>query len=244
VSELSEKLLEQDVITDMRAGLRTKEILAKHGLSLTEFEQLLRRMIRNGSFTKEEYRNWKARRSSPETVTQAPETIREHDPKKGKIVETFVIEDPEKNHAWALQLFSTKRDAMKGANFKVVLHGRKYSFVVEEMLFRGSVSLRFNGEEKRKPEKKGKREEAMEYITKYGWAAFLEARAFAANFDEDVTEPPQQARLVVLHCRNDTFLAALHTPAPAISFYVSSSLESVIERLARSIDTSALKIPQ
>ena len=230
----------------MRAGLRTKAILSKHQLSLTDFERILRSLIKEGIFTKEEYRAWKSMRGPGTIGPSLPET-RDKDQyptKKGKVVETYVIEDPEKNHAWALQLFSTRKEAMRGANFKVILHGKKYSFTVEDMVFRGAVNLlESQFKATKKPDSKDRREEAMDYIAKHGWAAFLEAKAFEANFgEEEMDSIPQQARLVVLHCKHDTFLAALHTPSPAISFYVSSSLESVIERLSKSVDTSHLHV--
>ena len=129
---------------------------------------------------------------------------------------------------------------MPGAQFKVNLHGKKYSFVVEKLLFRGAVKML----ESRSADKlgsKGKREEAMEFITTHGWAAYLEQRAYAANFDADGMRISGKGRLVLLHCRNDTFLAALHTPAPAINLYVGGSLENIRRRLAKSVDTSDLE---
>jgi hypothetical protein len=245
VAESSERKLKLDIIRDMRLGLRTKAILHKHQLNLTDFERILKTLIKEGIFTKDEYRAWKSNRGPGTIGPSIPETrVKDIYPtKKGKVVETYVIEDPEKNHAWALQLFSTKKEAMKGANFKVILHGKKYSFTVEDMVYRGAVNMLEGYSKEQKSESKDRREEAMDFIAKHGWAAFLEAKAFEANFGEDeVEDTPQQARLVVLHCKHDTFLAALHTPSPAISFYVSSSLESVIERLSKSVDTSHLHI--
>jgi hypothetical protein len=129
---------------------------------------------------------------------------------------------------------------MKGAKFKVSLHGRKYFFVVEDMIFRGQVEM-LAGASGSKSATQTKREEALEFISRHGWSAYLERRALEANVD-DVQESPsgKKARLVLLHCRNNTFLAALHTPAPAINLYVGNSLEKIRLRLSKSVDLSPL----
>ena len=93
-----------------------------------------------------------------------------------------------------------------------------------------------------KPGTKGKREEAIEFISEHGWAAYLESRAIEANLSGANTEETPKARLVLLHCRNNTFLAALHTPAPAINLYVGSSLDNIKQRLAKSVDTRSLSL--
>lgn len=235
------KISIEEILLDLRAGMRTKGFLAKYGISMTEFEGILKSLIRKGLFTKEEFKAWKARspvRTVPPEPTAPPAP---RAPQKGHgTVETFVIKDPEKNNSWALQLFSTKRERLPGAQFKVTLHGKKYAFVVEKLLYRGAVKMLKSGSPP-KPGSKGKREEAMEFITRHGWAAYLEQRAYAANFDADGMRVAGKARLVLLHCRNDTFLAALHTPAPAINLYVGGSLDNIRHRLARSVDTSDLE---
>jgi len=240
----SKKISIEEVLQDLRAGLRTKGFLSKYGISMTEFEGILKSLIRKGLFTKEEFRAWKSRTPvqavAPEPPPR-PNHVGARAPQKDHVsVETFVIRDPEKNNSWALQLFSTKRERMTGAQFKVNLHGKKYAFVVEKLLFRGAVKM-LESESAGSPGSKGKREEAMDYITQHGWAAYLERRAYAANFDADKMRISGKARLVLLHCRNDTYLAALHTPAPAINLYVGGSLENIRRRLAKSVDTSDLE---
>lgn len=233
-----------EVLRDLRAGLRTQQFLSKYGITLTQFEELLKKLIRQGLFTKDEFKAWKANRpatkSEPEYDFQGEDARHAGPERTPENIATYILREPEKNHAWALQLFSTRREAIKGAQFKVNLHGRKYSFFVEELIFRGQVDML----EERGPSKadsKGKREEALAFIARHGWAAYLESRAIAANVETTLQKSGQKARLVLLHCRNETFLAALHTPAPAINLYVGNSLERIRSRLAKSIDTSVLK---
>jgi len=235
----------EDILQDLRAGLRTREFLSKYGLTLGQFEELLKSLIRKGLLTKDEFRAWKAHRLGPNSARTKPDG-REVSPvpqqdKPNQNVETYIIKQPEMNNSWALQLFSTDRDKMKGAQFKVNLHGKKYSFVVEQMLFRGQVEMLPSGDAGRFGER-AKREQAMEFIARHGWAAYLESRAMEANLGEPGPEPRKKARLVLLHCKNHTFLAALHTPAPAINLYVGSSLEKIYGRLAKSVDTSILDL--
>jgi len=234
-----------EVLRDLRAGMRTQEFLSKYAITKSQFEELLKRLIKQGIFTKDDFRAWKANRpgpgqppaqsfQEPDASAAAPDSAPDN-------VATWVLKEPEKNHAWALQLFSTRREEMRGAKFKVNLHGKKYSFVVEELLFRGQVDMledvaSFRGDAKTR------REEALAFISLHGWAAYLEKRAIAANVAADPQKSGQKARLVVLHCRNETFLAALHTPAPAVNLYVGNSLESIRRRLARSIDASILNL--
>ncbi len=249
VSETKEgsvrKVRTDQILADLRAGLRTRGFMDKYGLTMGEFERLLTKMIQKGIFSKEEYIAWKANRRL-DTPTADPFLADRDGPGDGMAgkrqgITTFVIKDPEKNDSWALKLFSTQRDQMQGAAFKVDLHGRRYSFVVEQMLFRGAVNM-LPGVIAGKPVTKDKREEAIEFISEHGWAAYLESRAIEANLSEGATEEPQKARLVLLHCRNNTFLAALHTPAPAINLYVGSSLDNIKRRLAKSVDTSSLSL--
>jgi len=237
---LIKKIRVEEILADLRAGLRTKGVLTKYLLSLQEFQEILKQLIRQGLLTKEEFRAWKAHRG------QDPEPGRDEpiDGQSGPTpsnVETYVIREPEKKNHWALALFSTGRDQMKGAEFKVSLQGRKYAFVVEELLYRGTVTMRAGRAQKPKDEQT-RRQEAVEFISKHGWAAYLEKRAFQANFEPAADDPAAKARLVLLHCRNQTYLAALHTPAPAINLYVASSLDKIRKRLARSVDTSGLEI--
>jgi len=254
------KIRIEDVLKDLRAGLRTKGFLSKYGFTLPQFEELLKSLIRKGLFTKEEFRVWKTRRVEPEPSPAPPRPsppppphseepsfdVEEVEPPPGEksdhSISTYVIRNPERNNSWALQLFSTARERMNGAQFKVNLQGKKYSFVVEKMLFRGSVDMLSQGEGSDADRKK-KREVALQNIAKHGWAAYLETRAFEANFGpEEEAEPSKKARLVLLHCRNETFFAALHTPAPAINLYVGSSLEKIRERLSKTVDTRGLGI--
>ena len=81
---------------------------------------------------------------------------------------------------------------MQGAAFKVDLHGRRYSFVVEEMLFRGPVNM-LPGVLAGRPVTKGKREEAIEFISEHGWAAYLESRAIEANLSGATSEEPEKS---------------------------------------------------
>jgi hypothetical protein len=233
----------EDVLRDLRAGLRTKGFLVKYGLSMGEFEQLLKSLIRRRLFTVDEYKEWKARRPSAspsqEPTATASAVSTSQGEKPAQQVVTYVITEPEKNNSWALQLFSTRRELMRGAQFKVNLHGRRYSFIVEEMLFRGQVDM-LDSEALSTGEQKARRAEAMEFIAKHGWAAYLEKRAINANLQESSGGVSKKARLVLLHCRNDTFLAALHTPAPAINLYVGTSLANIRGRLAKSVDTNLL----
>lgn len=240
------KLSVEEVLKDLHGGLRTKGFLQKYGLTMAQFESLLKQLIRKGLFTKEDFKLWKSHGVSSAPTAQnlgsreaggeaVPEADRSHN------VETFVITEPERNHSWALQLFSTDREKIMGAQFKVNLHGKKYSFVVEQLLFRGSVEMLPNMGQS-KEDSKRKRQEALDFISTRGWAAYLEQRAFAANFDSEATQTVRKARLVLLHCRNQTFLAALHTPVPAINLYVGSSLETIRDRLSKSVNTSALQI--
>lgn len=239
------KIRIDQVLTDLRAGLRTKGFLEKYGLTMGEFERLLKKMIRKGILSIEEYTAWKSHRRT-DAPTAEP-LFADSDLPSPEVagtrygITTLVIKDPEKNDSWALKLFSTQRDMMQGAAFKVDLHGKRYSFVVEEMLFRGPVDMLPGGAGTRAGTK-DKREEAIEFISEHGWAAYLESRAIDANLSASGAEEPKKARLVLLHCRNNTFLAALHTPAPAINLYVGSSLNNIKARLAKSVDTSSISL--
>ena len=243
----SRKLRAEDLLVDLRAGMRTKGFLSKYGLSLSEFEDLIRQLIRTGMLSKEEFKAWKTRRPGAEPAPPPPpsrsmtaESARSTTEKVTGNVITYVINDPERNNSWALQLFAIKRESIRGAKFKVNLHGKKYAFVVEHLLFRGQVNM-LASELPRKSGNQDKREDAIKFITQHGWAAYLEDRAFSANFGASGLAAGNKARLVLLHCRNNTFLAALHTPAPAVNLYVGSTLDSIVSRLAKSVDTSELK---
>jgi hypothetical protein len=223
------KVSAESILNDLRAGLRTREFLAKYGLDKSQFEQILKKLLRDRLFTREEYYAWKARKSGQTSASSVPETV--------KNVETYVIQEPEKNSAWALELFSTDRDRIAGVTFKANLHGRKYAFTVERMVFRGSVKLLGEGLESSATQKK-KREEAMNFITEHGWAAYLESRAIAANFEEEESNHGRKGRLVILKCRNETYVAALHTPVPSVNLYVGQSLSTIRERLGKTADLS------
>jgi hypothetical protein len=231
-----------EVMRDIRAGLRTKGFLQKYGMTLPQFEGLIKHLLRQHLLTVQEFKEWKARKpepsSSPEAAVSSPPRPPEPaDPQQN--VDTFIITDPEKNNSWALQLFSAKRDQMKGAKFKLSLHGKKYFFVVEEMIFRGQVNMLAAAGSKSVAQ--SKREEALDFISTHGWSAYLERRALEANVDDAEESPTgRKARVVLLHCRNDTFFAALHTPAPAINLYVGNSLEKIRLRLSKSVDLSPM----
>lgn len=233
----------QEVLADLRGGLRTKGFLYKYGLTMAQFEELLKGLIRRGLFSKEEFREWKARKAAiptPARLAVPPRQEAAGEPVGRPInVATYVINDPEKNNSWTLQLFSTSREQMKGAKFKVTLHGRKYAFEVEELLFRGSVEM-LPDPEQSKSAAKSKREDAMEFIAQHGWAAYLERRAMVANLGQEGDR--RTARLVLLHCKNQTFLAALHTPTPSVNLYVGNSIEKITQRLSKNVDTANLNL--
>jgi hypothetical protein len=245
------KVRVEDLVVDIRAGKRTKDFLVKYSISLAEFEQLIKQMIREGFLTKEEFKAWKARR--PAEPPPPPPAKPPAKPGSGKVVPspetekvdghvtTYVINDPERNNSWALQLFSIKKESIKGAKFKVNMHGRRYAFVVEGLLFRGQVAMLASALPK-EAGTRDRREQAVKFISQHGWAAYLENRAFEANFGETGLAAGKKARLVLLQCRNNTFLAAVHTPAPAINLYVSASLENIVGRLAKHLDTSSLNL--
>jgi hypothetical protein len=243
------KISSAEILAGMRAGMRTKDFLAKYNLKLPEFKQILEEMLRSRALSVDVYKEWKAAKPkpAPAAVPSGADSVERKEPltitpsDTTHNVATYVITDPEKNNSWALQLFSTPRQKMQGARFKVNLHGKKYLFVVEEMLFRGQVEILPDAAPS-KTELKNKREEALQFITQHGWAAYLEQRALEANLGSDRPGPIKKARLVLLHCRNNTFLAAVHIPAPAINLYVGNSLEKVKSRLAKSIDLDQLDI--
>lgn len=249
VESKSKKVKVEEVLKDFHAGMRSKDFLAKYGLSMGQFEELLKNLIRQGLLTIDEFKAWKARRPTAPggpppadreevAYSQGPQRLKDN-------IKTFVLEEPEKNHAWAMQLFSTERDRLRGAQFKVVLHGKKYSFVIEKILYRGAVKMLARiPSPKRQDERRSKREQALEFISRYGWAAYLENRAFEANFQDNGDDEADTGRLVLIHCRNETFLAALHTPRPAINLYVGPSLDKIVARLSRTIDTSDLEITE
>ena len=226
---LNMKVNLEEILEDLYAGLRSKDILEKRELSMKDFELILKKIIRDGLFTVEQFKAWKAHRPIPGPTTTAKRPAPAEPPAEPpaqspqpqpqpETIETYVISRPEESNSWALKLFSTQRERMPGSAFKVNLHGRKYSFFVAELLFRGNVDMQDDHLLAPSPGKKksgeDKRAIAMEFIAKHGWGAYLENRAFAANFGPDADEGAAKARLVVLHCRNNTYLAALHTPAP------------------------------
>jgi hypothetical protein len=258
-AEPVKKVNAEALMVDLRAGMRTKGFLEKYGLSLSEFEDLIKQLIRKNLLSKEEFKAWKNRRPleppaaarEPGRPQRPPQPTRPPQPavadasgsttqKVNGNVTTYVINDPERNNSWSLQLFSIKRDSIKGAKFKVNLHGKKYAFVVEQLLFRGQVAM-LGAAAPKKSVSKDKRADAIKYISQYGWSAYLENRAYEANLGSGGPAAAQKARLVLLLCRNNTFLAALHTPAPAVNLYVGSSLESIMGRLGKAVDTSELK---
>lgn len=254
------RLTVEAVLEDLRLGIRTKGFLQKYGISLPEFESLLKMLLRKGLFTKEDFKRWKAARPEPNTTVSHPGPPAQETPpavqgaqasssesgptsltKNQQTIETFVISDPEQNNSWTLELFSRTREDIRGATFKGALQGKKYMFIIEDLLFRGTIHMMEDANEP-----KAKRQEAIDFISKHGWAAYLERRAFEANFGEDSAGPKvrseKKGRLVVLRCRHDTYLAALHTPTPAINVYVGSSFAKLKARLARNVDISELTV--
>jgi hypothetical protein len=233
-----------DVLTDFRAGMRTKSFLSKYNLSVEQFEQLLKRLIKERLISKEELLAWKTRRAAhrKQEVESSEDDWEEHRSSGSPgNVETCVIHEPERNGAWILDLFNKDAEEVEGTRVKVALHGKKYAFFVEELLFRGRVKI-LGEEGGSRPLRLDKREEALEYIAQHGWAAYLETRAFLANFSQDEDDKPLQAKLLLLQCKNGAYLAALHTSAPAVNIYVSSSLENIKRRLAGHIDLKGLRV--
>ncbi len=252
------RLTVEAVLEDLRLGMRTKRFMQKYGISLPEFESLLKMLLRKGLFTKDDFKRWKAARPELKNIeaplrpaaedTPSPQAGAQLSPsesapyaKNPQTIETFVISDPEQNNSWTLELFSRKREDLRGATFKGALQGKKYMFIIEDLLFRGTIHMMQDAKEP-----KVKRQEAMDFISKHGWAAYLERRAFEANFGDDSAGPKvrseKKGRLVVLRCRHDTYLAALHTPTPVINVYVGSSFAKLKARLARNVDISELTV--
>ncbi len=290
---MTKKVNAQDILADINKGLRTRHFLQKYGMDKEEFQQILKRMIRDGILTKDQFRQWKAHRppstgpssgvveSKPVKPTASAfedtvdmdqirkqalgdlatldddDPIMVEEPKKEKeqveepprnqksvpgTVETYVITEPEKNGAWALDLFAAKRDEMEGLRFKARILGKKYAFTIEKMLYRGPVNI-FENETTEKPKYKDKREEALHFISSHGWAAYLESRAIEANIGEETSsQPVQSGRLMVLKCKHQTFVAAVHSPAPSVSFYVASDLATIKERLGKSVDMTSIRL--
>jgi hypothetical protein len=286
---MAKKLNAQDILADINKGLRTRHFLQKYGIDKEEFQHILKRMIRDGILTKEQFKQWKAHRpvepepqkaqasESKGTVStfedtvdmdqlrkqalgdlsllddedpvhqeaaQKEETAPETKPQKGVpgSVETYVITEPEKNGAWVLDLFATKRDEMEGLRFKARIMGKKYGFTVEKMLFRGPVNIFDNAGNAGKPKPRDKREEALNFISSHGWAAYLESRAIEANIEEQNQRQFLAGRLMVLKCMRQTYVAALHSPAPSVSFYVASDLESIKRRLEKNVDMTNVRL--
>ncbi len=237
-----------NILEDMRNGLRTKQILSRYGLSMEDFSQLLKKSLQDGLISKAELKAWKARKPMSDATERLVESTSfdfedEEPEKKVTKIETYVISHPETNNSWALQLFRTARDRLPGSKFKVNLHGRKYQFVVERLLFRGSVTMLGAGPKKPKKDLRKRQEEASAFIAKHGWSAYLEERAYQANFGEGADEgaPPEKAKLVLVHCQNQSYLGALHTPLPSINLYVGPSLDQLKDRISKTVDTRDLK---
>jgi hypothetical protein len=284
---MAKKLNAQEILADINKGLRTRHFLQKYGIEKEEFQHILKRMIRDGILTKEQFKQWKSHRpaseppqaveseaksnlsafedtvdmdqlrkqalgdlatlddeiSAPEPETKKAEK-QEQDttPQKGVpgSVETYVISEPEKNGAWVLNLFATKRDEMEGLRFKARILGKKYAFTIEKMLYRGPVNI-FDNDKPDKSKPKNKREEALNFISSHGWAAYLESRAIEANIEEQAEQKFLAGRLVVLKCKHQTYVAALHSPAPSVCFYVASDLEAIKRRLAKTVDLTNIR---
>ncbi len=258
-----QQVSDEAVLRDLRAGvLRTKGLVAKYGLTVKDFEQIIIRLIRSGQWTKEQFRDWKAHRTPPpesdlksfEVTFEAkdleaelgedfsprpekdPPSTELPSPKPISGPETYIIHEPEVNDSLAMKLFTTKREDIGGARFKVLLQGKKLAFTVDRMLFRGPVEL-LHGVVPKKTDIKKKREDALDYVSKHGWAAYLESRAFTATFGgSDAPEVRTKARMVLVQARNNTYVAAIHTPVPSINVYVDSNLEAIRERLEKVVD--------
>ncbi len=253
------QVLDDAVLRDLLEGaLRTKGMIAKYRSTVKDFEQIIIRLIRTGKWTKDEFRSWKAHRPSrPDADPKAFEVTFEardveaelagdfHKPSPKASApppqvisspETYIIHEREVDDSLAMRLFTTKREEIGGARFKVLLQGKKLAFTVDRMLFRGPVEL-LHGVVPKKPDPKKKREEALDYVAKHGWAAYLESRAFTATFGgQDAPEVRTKARLVLLQARNNTYVAAIHTPLPSINVYVDSTLAAIRERLSKVVD--------
>lgn len=240
-----QKVRMEEVLQDLHAGLRTRGFLRKYDLEIGEFQDVLKRLIREGHLTREDFMAWKAHRptsGASSAKIELDEPPDEGSPRRVSDIETVILSKPEKNHSWALELFSTKRERVKGARFKVNLQGKKYSFVVEDLLFRGSVTMLEEEGPDGTQTMHRKRQEAVQYIAQHGWSAYLENRALMANLENGDSRPRKKARLVLLRCRNETFVAALHTPTPAVNLYVASSLEHLRERLAKTVEIGELEL--
>lgn len=236
----------EEVVKDFRAGMRTKTFLGKYNLSVEQFEHLLKRLIRERLITKDEVLAWKTRRAAQRK--QEVDGLEDQWVERGGegspgSVETCVIHEPERNGAWILDLFSKNAEEIAGTRVKVALHGKKFAFFIEGLLFRGQVKI-LGAETGAKPLRLDRREEALEYIAQHGWAAYLETRAFLANFGEEERQDdkPRHARLILLQCKNGAYLAALHTPAPAVNIYVSSSLVSIKQRISAHVDMTGVRV--
>ncbi|MEW6351472.1 MAG: hypothetical protein AB1646_20665 [Thermodesulfobacteriota bacterium] len=254
------QLSDEAVLRDLRGGtLRTKGIVAKYGMTVKDFEQIIIRLIRSGQWTKEEFRDWKAHRSVRPNADQksfevtfeardveaelggsfdepSPKAPAAAAPQPISNPETYIIHEREVNDSLAMKLFTTKREEIGGARFKVLLQGKKLAFTVDRMLFRGPVEL-LHGVIPKKTDIRKKREEALDYVAKHGWAAYLESRAFTATFGgSDAPEVRTKARLVLVQARNNTYVAAIHTPLPSINVYVDSNLDAIRDRLAKVVD--------
>ena len=95
------KIKVDQILADIKAGLRTRGFLEKYNLTMGEFEGLLKKMIRKGILTVEEYTTWKShRRTDAPTAeplladTDMPSAA---GPGHKQGITTFVIKDPEKN---------------------------------------------------------------------------------------------------------------------------------------------------
>ncbi len=242
----SKKIRLDEIARELREGKRTKHFLGKYGLTLPVFEELLKRVIREGYFSRDEFSAWKARKPMPQSSggkrndsASAPVlTLRS----KPDDVDTHVISESDEDSATVMKLFSVKREKLKGLRFKVSLGGRKYGFTVEDVVHRSPVDmLQAVPVARGKVPMKKRQEEAVEYIAKHGWAAYLENRAFLANFEDDASAATsRKAKLVVVFCTSESFVAALHTPTPAINFYVAGSLADIKNRLSKIINTAPL----
>ncbi len=256
---------DDDVLGELRRGvLRTKGMVSKYGITVKDFEQIIIRLIRTGKWTKQEFQDWKAHRPSKpgpdqksfEVTFEARELEEElnqefsssspgpraaEGPPAPKLIsspETYIIQEREVDDSLAMKLFTTKREQMNGERFKILLQGKKLAFTVDRMLFRGPVEL-LHGVVPKKTDMKKKREEALEFVSKHGWAAYLESRAFTATFGGmDAPEVRTKARLVLVQARNSTYVAAIHTPVPSVNVYVDVTLDAIRTRLAKVVDTS------
>jgi hypothetical protein len=228
-----------DILEDMSAGKRTKAILADYNLSVKQLAVMLQQAISDGLLTKSELKQWRENRSVALSTIRVVESLAGDLDPGTEAVEleqaTFVVAENDNNWEQALRLFNSEKSSLVGAHFTLTTNLRYHSFVVDKVLFRSKVPM--VKKRQRPPSKKA--EDAMEFIATHGWEAYLEDRAFAANFER--FEPSEKkATLAVVRCKDGMFLAAVYTGGRDVNFYAEATQSKLKNRLSSIIDTSKL----